>query len=95
MKRKHAESFSPNPEYILFKKVYCVRETGVLVEKQPPHGFLVCDYAGLVINKFSFYLAGRLFDLNLTPQTLNHTMHPTPYAQTPKRSILRHKLSSS
>jgi len=33
--------------------VYCVRETEILVEQQPPHGAFVCDHAGLVINKFS------------------------------------------
>jgi len=32
-----------------------VRETEILVEKQPPQGVLVCvcDHAGVVINKFS------------------------------------------
>jgi len=30
-----------------------VRETKILVEQQPPQGVLVCDHAGLVINKFS------------------------------------------
>jgi len=29
-----------------------VRETDILVEQQPPQGVLVCDHAGLVINKF-------------------------------------------
>ena len=35
------------------KNVYCVRETEILVEQQPPLGVFVCDHAGLVINKFS------------------------------------------
>jgi len=30
-----------------------VRDTEILVEQQPPQGVLVCDHAGLVINKFS------------------------------------------
>ena len=30
-----------------------MRETEILVEQQPPQGVLVCDHAGLVINKFS------------------------------------------
>jgi len=30
-----------------------VRETEILVKQQPPQGVLVCDHAGLVINKFS------------------------------------------
>jgi len=29
-----------------------VRETEILVEQQPPQGVLVCDHAGLVIDKF-------------------------------------------
>ena len=33
------------------KTVYCVGETGILVEQQPPQGVLVCDHAGLVINQ--------------------------------------------
>jgi hypothetical protein len=36
-----------------FSTARCVRETEILVEQQPPQGFLVCDHAGLVINKFS------------------------------------------
>jgi len=36
-----------------------VRETEILVEQQPPQGVLVCDHAGLVINKFSLG-AGRV-----------------------------------
>ena len=32
-----------------------MRETEILVEQQPPQGVLVCDHAGLVINKFSSY----------------------------------------
>ena len=40
----------PSP---FFKKVYCVRETEILLEHLPPQGMLVCDHAGLVINKFS------------------------------------------
>ena len=31
----------------------CVRENEILVEQHPPQGVLVCDHAGLVINKFS------------------------------------------
>ena len=31
----------------------CERETEILVEHQPPQGFLVCDHAGLAITKFS------------------------------------------
>ena len=31
-----------------------MRETEILVEQTPPQGVLVCDHAGLVINKFSF-----------------------------------------
>jgi len=34
------------------KNVYCVRETEILVEQQPPQGVFVCDHAGLVINNF-------------------------------------------
>ena len=30
-----------------------MRETKILVEQQTPQGVLVCDHAGLVINKFS------------------------------------------
>ena len=30
-----------------------MRETEILVEQKPPQGVLVCDHAGLVINKFS------------------------------------------
>ena len=30
-----------------------MRETEILVEQQPPQGVLVCDHAGLVINKSS------------------------------------------
>ena len=30
-----------------------VRETEILIEQQPPQGFLVCAHAGLVINEFS------------------------------------------
>ena len=30
-----------------------MRQTEILVEQQPPPGVFVCDYAGLVINKFS------------------------------------------
>ena len=30
-----------------------MRETEILVEQQPSQGVLVCDHAGLVINKFS------------------------------------------
>ena len=30
-----------------------MRETEILVEQQPPQGVLVCDHAGLVINKLS------------------------------------------
>ena len=37
----------------VMKNVQCVRETEILGEQQPPQGFLVCDHAGLVINKFS------------------------------------------
>jgi len=39
-----------------------VGETETLVEQQPPQGVLVCDHAGLVINKFSFQAVsvGRL-----------------------------------
>jgi len=33
-----------------------VRETGILVQQQSPQGVLVCDHAGLVINKFSLEL---------------------------------------
>ena len=33
--------------------VWCVRETEILVEHQPPQGVFVCNHAGLVINKFS------------------------------------------
>ena len=36
-----------------------MRETEILVEQQPPQGVLVCDHAGLVINKFSLALAGH------------------------------------
>ena len=35
------------------KNVWCVRETEILVEQQPPQGVLVCDHAGRVINKLS------------------------------------------
>ena len=31
-----------------------MRETEILVEQQPPQGVLVCDHAGLVINKLSY-----------------------------------------
>ena len=31
--------------------MWCVRETEILVEQQPPQGLFVCDHAGLVINK--------------------------------------------
>jgi len=30
----------------------------MLVEQQPPQGVLVCDHAGLVINKFSLFALG-------------------------------------
>ena len=33
--------------------VYCVRETEILVEQQPPQGDSVCDHAGRVVNEFS------------------------------------------
>jgi len=36
-----------------FTNVQCVRKPEILVEQQPPQGVLVCDHAGLVINKFS------------------------------------------
>jgi len=36
-----------------------VRETEILVEQQPPQGVLVCDHAGLVINKFSSFTGVR------------------------------------
>ena len=35
--------------------VWCVRETEILVEQQPPQGVFVCDHAGRVINKFSLF----------------------------------------
>ena len=35
------------------KTLLQVRETEILVEQQPPQGVLVCDHAGLVLNKFS------------------------------------------
>jgi len=38
---------------LLSLRTCSVRETGILVEQQPPQGVLVCDHAGLVINKFS------------------------------------------
>jgi len=44
------DTLSPTP---FFKNVKCVRETEILVEQQPPQGVVVCDHAGLVINKFS------------------------------------------
>ena len=40
----------PSP---FFENVYCGRESEILEEEQPPQGVLVCDHAGLVINKFS------------------------------------------
>jgi len=36
-----------------------VRETEILVEQQPPQGVLLCDHAGLVINKFSLWRGGQ------------------------------------
>ena len=30
-----------------------MRETAILVEQQPPKGVFICNYAGLVISKFS------------------------------------------
>ena len=38
---------------LLSLRTCSVRETEILVEQQPPQGVLVCDHAGLVINKFS------------------------------------------
>ena len=35
-----------------------MKETEILVEQQPPQGVLVCDHAGLVINKFSLTVRG-------------------------------------
>ena len=46
--------FSGKPlELYHLQNVQCVRETEILVEQQPPQEVLVCDRAGLVINKFS------------------------------------------
>ena len=36
------------------RNVWCVRETEILVEQQPPQGVLVCDHAGLARNKFPY-----------------------------------------
>ena len=47
---------------VLRKRV--LLETEILVEQQPPQGVLVCDHAGLVINKFSLrYCSGNEFCL--------------------------------
>ena len=35
-----------------------MRETEIVVEQQPPQAVLVCDHAGLVINKFSLQVDG-------------------------------------
>jgi len=37
-----------------------VRETKILVKQQPPQGVLVCDHAGLVINRFSLKMRNAL-----------------------------------
>ena len=36
-----------------FQKVWCVRETKIVVENKSPEGVFVYDRAGVVINKFS------------------------------------------
>ena len=36
--------------------MYCVRETEIPVEQQPPQVVFVCDHAGLVINKLYLLL---------------------------------------
>ena len=46
------------------KEVKEVFETEILVEQQPPQGVLVCDHAGLVINKLS--LCTRRSNTSLT-----------------------------
>ena len=43
--------FAPPSHF--FKNVSFVRETEILLEQQTPQGVLVCDHAGLVINKLS------------------------------------------
>ena len=49
---------SDGPIYVCsnpFKKVYCVRETEILEEQQPPQGVFICDHAGLVISESSIW----------------------------------------
>ena len=40
----------PSP---FFKSMKCESETEILAEQQPPQGVLVCDHAGLVMDRFS------------------------------------------
>ena len=40
--------------------MWCVRETEILRDEQPPQGVLVCDHAGLVTNQFSLEQAPKL-----------------------------------
>jgi len=39
----------------LCNNVQCVRKTEIMVEQQPPQEVFVCDYAGLVVNRFSLF----------------------------------------
>ena len=48
----------------------CVRETEILVEQQPPQKVLVCDHAGLIINKFSRFLQPYPWELQYAPTVL-------------------------
>ena len=54
-----------------------MRETEILVEQQPPQGVLVCDHAGLVINKFSLLaqvLSGRVAELLGTERSIEERL---------------------
>ena len=59
-----------------------MREPEILVEQQPPQGVLVCDHAGLVINKFSQVLA--LVKCDWSNQVLAHA---GVHARRPPRHI--------
>jgi len=66
-----------------FKNVQCVKETEILVEQQPPQGVLVCDHAGLVINKFSHravFGAGLPGGRGGAPRTLQRTVSDEEHA---------------
>ena len=71
---------------------WCVRETEILVEQQPPQGVLVCDHAGLVINKF-FLTAGNAtrtdaVSISLEECLLTDSPGKNPVAVPPSSSAL-------